>query len=197
MRICFICILLIVGLAAVCASSPCLKPGTPQANISQLKAGDYSIVFVATKGRWKGKRTSGTLWLREASPDDRSPRTGEIAQDFANRIPPLFGWLDADLSIVGAPIRHDSKVEPSPKSQDPVYPGVLVHFLDWGKDYPHGTPVLTVSTVSNLRNGTNYTDGTGIGLWVHSVTSNGFSGVWREWGMAVGGHGHFCANKIE
>jgi hypothetical protein len=194
MRISILAIAMIGGLVVGNASGQCPTPGAPQANISQIEAGEYKVVFVATNGRWEGEIASGTLVLRKTSPYDRSPRTGEKAQD--HQIAPLFGWLDADLSSVGAPIMPD-KVVASPQSRDPVYPGVLVLSIDWGKDYPPGTPVLTVSTLSNLRNGILWTDGAGIGLWVHSVTPEGFSGLWREWGIVVGGRGHFCATKTK
>ena len=161
-----------------------------------MQEGEYQIIFVATRGSDDGSFSEGRLVLKATSEEDRSPATGEVASDFGPLSEnPLYGWVDADLDAVGAPICHDG-AEPPPDSRDPVYPGVLVLSVDWEKKYPEGTPVLTVATMSNQRNGTISTDGCGIGLWVHEVTPEGFSGVWREWGIIRNGRGRFCAARV-
>jgi hypothetical protein len=112
----------------------------------------------------------------------------------------LVGRVDLDFSAVGAPV--DPGQGPDPMSEDPEEPGVLVEDYSLDK-YPEGTPALLIGTVSQKNPyGTSpegyetirlSTDGGGIGLFVHSITSAGFTGRWSEWGLVYDGRGVFCA----
>ena len=185
-------------LACGCASGPCPRPTKPDANVSQLLPGSYDIVFLATSGSERGTQTTGKLVLKRTSPTDRSPSTGEPPADFNNdrAKQPLYGWIDADLEKVGAPICA-MEGEVLPNSHDPVFPGVIVEVERNDDTYPDGTPVLNIGTVSNDRTVVFATDGCGIGLWVHEIDPNGFSGKWGEYGIIANGRGRFCATRIE
>jgi len=161
---------------------------------SPIAAGRYSVVLVATKGRQKRQRVVGTLTLKPTSSLDVSPRTGETAQDRHLAETPLYGALEANLSGVDAPM-CSGEPNPDTASMDPVYPGVLLHFIEWEDRYPKPTPVLTIGTLSNLRNGKDYFDGCGIGLFVTRTEDASLFGEWDRWGIVGGGSGYFCAYR--
>lgn len=175
----------------------CTCPSGPysQTLTANLGVGEYSVHFVATEGPHKGRATIGTLVLRETRSSDRSPVTGETAQDHDISETPFYGWTDADFGLVGAPICEEGP-HPAPDSQDPVYPGVLVHYFDWRAStfpkQPEHAPTLLVGTLSNLRNGDMWLDGCGIAMWVQKQTDDTLRGRWREWGIVQGSRGCFC-----
>ena len=172
----------------------CRRIPTPPSTFEgeTLVPGEYRIVFVATKGKKKGKSIEGTLVLHATSVNDVSPVTGEQALDHDISETPLYGWLEADLAKVDAPICTNPP-HPDPTSTDPISPGVLVHLIDWKEPYPENTPVLTVAALVNLRNEHGWEDGCGIGLWVRQMDGKSFSGDWKAWGIVHAGSGHFCA----
>lgn len=178
----------------VCKQIP--RPIEP-VDSTKLLPGVYAIRFVATLGSQAGNQATGNLWLARTSRADGSPRTGEgpPPHEDLTRIP-LFGSLDVDLGAVGAPVDLDDPHAPHPASSDPIRPGVLVHLIDWASNYPRGTPVLTVGSLSKLRADQVWSDGPGIGLWVHQVREQGFSGIWDAWGLLAGGQGYFCAARV-
>jgi hypothetical protein len=106
---------------------------------------------------------------------------------------PLYGWTDADLAGVGAPLCTDGP-EPKPSSQDPVFPGILVAHLppQVREGQPENAPALLVSTVSNLRDGSDWTDGCGIVMRVQAWDGACFRGLWDRWGLRSDGSGYFC-----
>jgi hypothetical protein len=99
---------------------------------------------------------------------------------------PLYGWLIADLGAVDAPLC--SRTGPSPSSQDPLNPGVLVSA---GRD---GHQFLTVANAGHKfdPNGRSY-DGCGIMLSIDRTDERGFSGRWGPYGGAVNGCGFYRA----
>jgi hypothetical protein len=156
-----------------------------------LKPGTYKLVVVATSGRKQGASAEGELNLRPTSPSDRSPRTGQIAQDTNLAEAPLYGWAELDFLAVDAPVGNALA-----SSRDPVFPGVLVRLISWQEGYPAKTPVLLVSTVSNRRDDMILLDGGGIGLWVRRLSEGSFAGEWSGWGIAISGTGYFCATLV-
>lgn len=181
---------LVVLAASAGCSSVCPHPPEPVANVSELTEGRYSLTLVATRGLKRGRSARGHLTL------SRLPRQHWGGSD-------LYGFTKLDFGAVGAPILGDAGV-PAPSSKDPNAPGVLVEAVDFAREYPSGTPVLLVGTVGNLNPVRGRapdegevvyltTDGSGIGLWVHAVSDNGFVGRWSEWGVVRDGSGRFCA----
>lgn len=165
---------------------------------TSLRPGSYTLELVATKRAPAQREIAGTLELRAASSEDVSPTTGERAQDLPEFPVLMYGWLDFDPARIGAPICHGERcVAPSPLSEDPVYPGVILEQFDWSADdvmprQPANAWTLMIATNSNLRDGQQWTDGWGIGLWVLSDEGGVFRGEWKEWGIVRGSRGHFC-----
>lgn len=189
-----LCVALLGLVGWSCVATICPKPARPAANAAFLRPGQYDLLLRATEGTRAGVLARGTLWLRPTSSDNRDPSEN-----------PLYGWLKIDLRSVGAPVFAGEG--PDPASTDPNAPGVLVHIVNWDNDYPPHTPVLTVGTTSNSNqvvrresDGTEVVmisfDGSGIGLWVHEIQGDRFSGKWEEWGIVVDGRGVFCATRV-
>lgn len=158
-----------------------------------LKPGEYRVIFLAESGSRKQAISEGRLWLRATRPNDRSPRTGKVAKDFDFSGVPLYGWLDADLARIGAPI-CSGYPHPDPSSRDPVYPGVLAHIQrDHASPFPPGRRTfLTVATLSNPRTGVLWTDGCGFAMYVVGWKEGCIVGSWEEWGLRVDGRGRYC-----
>ncbi len=186
------------SLFAVATPEACrpLEGEPPESLNETLSVGRYSVEFVATVGSKDGARVVGTMTLRLTSRSDRSPRTGEAAEDYDITQTPLYGWLEADLRLVGALLcRPDGISGPLPDSRDPVYPGVLVHLSRWSPDsstkFPDGAPVLTVGM--NRRKVELWAEGCGIIMWIYAKRNGEFIGKWHEIGnLAQDGLGHFC-----
>lgn len=160
---------------------------------AHITPGEYVITFVATKGDRSGSAVGGRMWLRPTSPRDKSPRTGESAPANEDRKKvPLYGAVDVNLSLVDAPMGAGDGIAPQPMSRDPIYPGVLVHVVDF-YNAPKGQIALTIGTLSNHRTDKAYTDGAGIGLFVEKLDDDAFAGSWRPWGILIGGSGHFAS----
>ena len=102
--------------------------------------------------------------------------------------PQFYGWTNLDLARVGAPICSDG-ISPSPASRDPLRPGALV---DASPNRAEVSPIL-IGTLSNLREGSMYTDGCGIALFLEAWDGSCYSGSWDAWGMAIDGAGTFRA----
>lgn len=173
----------------------CLSRGEPIASTSgpSLSAGEYQVIFQAERGSRREGISKGTLWLRPTRVNDKSPRTGEVADSSYISITPLYGWLDAELDRVGAPICATTP-HPAPTSDDPVYPGVLVHTH---RDLPlpsnaKGEVMLTVSTLRNLRNGEDWLDGCGFVMYITSWDGECYRGTWSKFGRRSDGSGRYC-----
>ena len=151
------------------------------------------MIFRADRGSRKDGIAEGTLWLRPTSVSDRSPRTGELADSSYIKAQPLYGWSDVKFELVGAPICATAPHPPA-SSDDPVYPGVLVHDLpDFA--FARGAKsqiMLTVSTLSNLRNGEDWVDGCGIVMHITSWDGQCYRGTWSKWGRRSDGSGRYC-----
>ena len=190
---------LVLGSGVGADASACGPVPRPSSGIDArlLLPGNYTIRLVATRGSKAGHEAVGTLWLERTSRGDKSTLTGQrpLPDEDLAKIP-LFGALTADLRAVGAPVASDDRNAPDPASTDPVRPGVLVHLVDWDRDYPRGTVVLTVGSLSNLRSEAGWLDGPGIGLWIHEVSERDFSGRWDRWGILSDGEGYFCMRRI-
>jgi hypothetical protein len=163
----------------------------------QLRAGDYRLSMTATSGSRRGNAVEGHLTLVRTAESDRSPRTGEQPKPSDSRYLPFYGWTDADLSQVGAPLCLDGPAPP-PSSRDPVFPGVLVLQLPPGMKLatpvqrPMQAPILVTGTGRNIRDGGRRLDGCGIGLFVQSHERNCVRGEWAEWGLEADGRGTFA-----
>ena len=161
-----------------------------------LSAGDYELSLHATRGSRRGRTVQGPLVLVPTSQADRSPRTGQIARDHDIRYTPLYGWLEADLREVGAPLCPDGPAPP-PASRDPVFPGVLVLAVDpeWKLETrvkrPPDAPILAIGTSVNMRDGRTHLDGCGIGLFVQTADRVCLRGEWSEFGLQYDGAGSF------
>ena len=180
--------------ASSCKRTP--RP-TEQLDASKLLPGTYEIRLIAARGSKSGNAVVGTLWLERTSRDDVSPITNQspAKTEDLTKIP-LFGSLDADFRAIGAPVWSGDADAPDSTSRDPIRPGVLVELISWDPKYPSRTPVLTVGALSNLRAETGWLDGPGIGLWVHDLDDQGFTGRWSEWGILKDGSGYFCARRL-
>lgn len=187
----FVVLVTFAWLMAAQAAEDCAKrPANPTDVV--LDAGDYEITFVAESGSRSGQRTSGTLHLRKSSHDDVSPATGERVSEWViehrpNAFP-LYGWIDADLRAIGAPMCDESP-HPKPDSSDPLRPGVLVHSRETGE-------LLTIGSLGNLiRLGDAglWMDGCGIRLWAFDANSQTYYGDWKATGTLHDGEGYFCA----
>jgi hypothetical protein len=172
------------------------------ARIWGLSAGAYELSFVATRGSRQGKTVRGNLVLASTAKTDRSPRTGEIAKDPDIRYFPLYGWLDANLLEVGAPLCPGG-LAPPPSSRDPVFPGVIVQAIDPAWNFgdrvkrPPGAPILAIGTLANMRNGRLGLDGCGIGLFVQAAGSGCWRGEWSEFGLQHDGAGTFSLCRAD
>jgi len=165
---------------------------------ARISDGMYSLVFVATEGSKARSQVSGTLTLRPTSSADRSRRTGQGPARAERRAEvPLWGWFTGDLQRVGAPLpdRGDSTV-PSPDSDDPIFPGVVVLVQNWQAPSRLRQTMLWISTGLNYRAERDWVmaDGPGIVLGVRVLTPDGFSGTWGPAGLAQVG-GYFCARR--
>lgn len=125
-----------------------------------------------------------------ATAADQSESSGEIARDFDGP-PEFYGWTGLDFHKVAAPMCNND-ASPPPTSRDPVRPGALVPTRK-----PHEAPKILIGTMSNLRNGSLYTDGCGIALYLDGWDGNCFLGSWRNWGIVTDGTGTFRACPVE
>ena len=194
-----ILISLLVFCAAVARADDCEEvPSVATSfDVALVRPGTYKLILVATSGRNQGASAEGELSLRPTSASDRSPRTGQVAQDENLAEVPFYGWAELDFLAVGASVGNASAGDPAPNSRDPVFPGVLVRLVSWMQGYPRDTPVLLISTVSNRRDDVLATDGGGIGLWVRRLGETSFAGEWSRWGIVISGSGYFCATLAE
>jgi hypothetical protein len=171
--------------------------GAPPVADPWLASGEYRFQITATEGSKKARSVGGSLSLRQTHPDDRSP-LGHVAKDRDIARHPLFGWTDAPLQEVGAPMSSDGP-EPKAESMDPVYPGVLVD-TGWKPTRPRGrpsdAPILWVGSVTNRRDGSRWTDGGGIVLFVMRRAARCLNGIWQEAGIVRDGRGRFSLCQI-
>ena len=193
-------ILLLPNLYCGGSGGPCAMIQSNEQPLPLPKPGRYEITIVATSGSKKGQSCSGTLELITSRPDDRSPTTGEGPSPVGTILYPLYGWLSADLAAVGATLASGSDT-PSPDSQDPVYPGVLVSRddYDWRDGRLSGSPILLIGKDKQTRNvqlSTLMADGAGIKLKVHHANDIGFKGNWSGIGRYWDGSGSFCAQRV-
>ncbi len=179
-------------LSAMARAQECQEVSTAPSSLDAtlMKPGAFRLVLVATSGRKRGGTTRGNLKLNRTSTSDRSPKTGELADDSWGRditTAPLYGWATANWRSIGAPVSYREA-----RSRDPVYPGVLVRILS-SPGYPY-TPTLKIA--GNARAGEITLDGAGIFLSVRQLDDTGFYGDWRGAGVVTSGSGHFCAIRL-
>src|SRR5687768_2132432 len=85
---------------------------------ARLRPGTYTLTMVATSGSKTGATIVGTLWLWRTSPNDRSPRTGELPERNDTLATPFYGATNADLREAGVAIEEAPYLTP-PASRDP------------------------------------------------------------------------------
>jgi hypothetical protein len=162
-----------------------LAVGVEQEAGPWLEAGDYRLHIKATAGLKKGHSVEGLLSLRPTQKTDRSA-SGQIAKDRRLEDHPFYGWTDAKLTDVGAPMPSGGGPAPTADSRDPVYPGVLVD-TGWKPNDPRGrprdAPILWVGSFGNLRDDSSWTDGPGIVMFVMKRSQGCLLGVWEEAGI--------------
>ena len=152
--------------------------------VPPLRPGAYRLTLVAERGSHKRASAEGQLTLVPASASDKSPITGEVAQDIYG--PPWFyGWTNLDFRRVGAPVCY---VSPSPASRDPVRPGVLMPAINF-----RGHPLVVIGAQWNVRDGSRHVDGCGIALSIEGSTGSCLHGSWDRWGIVGDGSGTFRA----
>ena len=177
----------LIGAAQLLATQDALGP-------ADLAAGDYSVQLSATEGSHEGGVVDGTITLVAARPTDRSPRTGEQVKDDRRAGLRFYGWIAADLTAVGAPLCSGDP-NPSPDSQDPMFPGVVVMQVPYGPNGPftgeREVPTVLVATLSNLRDGSRWNDGCGFAMYLLGRDGECHTGRWSEWGLKVDGRGTF------
>lgn len=141
-----------------------------------LVSGKYVLIVETKHGR-----AQGTLELLPTTSRDRSPTHPGLVPPPGDTVEaPLYGATDLDFAAVGLPI------DSTKSSLDPLFPGVLVFCT------PNG-PALAIGSVGNRRDGVTVEDGRGLGLFVHRVSNDGFSGNWGPWGIVNYGKGKFRA----
>ena len=142
-----------------------------------LMPGKFEVTFHATGGASRGHDVSGNLWLvaldQQVRPDGH----------------PMYGWITADLAVVGAPMC--SKNGPAPSSEDPLDPGVLVGIDAEGHHY---MMVGTSGQKYGLERRT--MDGCGIVLNIDNSDGVTFSGRWGPYGGPCTGCGEFQARRV-
>jgi len=154
-------------------------------------------MLVAECGSRHGSASDGNLELVPARATDTSPTTGEVVQDLSGT-PSLYGWTDLEFQRVGAPMCYGDATDPSPASRDPVRPGVLVLDTARGRAIDPAVvraqpQMVVIGTLSNLRDGSIWTDGCGIGLSFEAWDGKCYRGSWGPWGIRVDGTGTFRA----
>jgi len=171
-----------LGGCAVCA----YPLGRPLGETVPHLEGTYSVTF----RDWEGRSTSGRLWLRQTSPTDRSRRGVIAVPPVAPLIrTPYYGAAEIDFTHVGIP-RCVESCGSSPRSDDPVYPGVLVR----------ARPVNGIEIRASIGGSNNRRDGQltlgghpGVLLEIEFAGPQGFSG---QWGVASSaGLGYFWARR--
>jgi hypothetical protein len=142
-------------------------------------AGSYALALLATDGT----RVDGTLTLADQSEEFRTVvgPGGEVA---SNTTIPLFGWIDVDVSAVGAIVPGDSQ------SQDPEAPGVAVLESRMGDQQPN--ILLRLGSEANRRGQVSF-DGAFTVLRVTEIALDGFRGRWNSGVGVRRSEGLFCA----
>ena len=168
---------------------------TPES--ARLAAGQYGFVITSTVGPTAGTTSEGRLTLRPTAPTDRSPRTGQSPRaDEDRERRPLYGYLDADLARVGAPLPNGRTAdEPMPNSTDPLFPGVLVHVQTGPGERQQSVLTVAMSYNARVDLGGAAGDGPGIFLRVRQIAPDGFAGRWTQGGRQAAG-GYFCAKRL-
>jgi hypothetical protein len=178
-----------------CAGTPstlstptyCKREPAPFATtVPPLRAGNYQLTLRADCGQRRGSTSEGRLTLVGASATDRSSTSGAVVVDLHGP-PQFYGWTPLDFRRVAAPICNDGAAPP-PTSQDPMRPGVLVR-----SKKSAAPPIILIGTLSNLRTGSLFYDGCGIGLFVNDLDGTCYRGTWGNWGIVTGGSGTFRA----
>ena len=141
------CRMLVILITITSCANTVNRPKDTINSFNQM-AGTYEVIFSRLKNGQTIAQTEGLLTLVPTTENDISPKTGAKPppDEDRNKIP-FYGWIDADFDKVKAPVFLNEKVEPSPNSKDPIYPGVLFHILG----QPLGGKTGAVLTVS--RNG--------------------------------------------
>ncbi len=167
-------VLAIVSLAA-CAHAGGRDPNAPV----DLTAGDYDLIADADSGGKAGREVKGSVHLRPFRRMD--PSFGRQYE--------LYGWTDVDFRKLGAPI---SDADTPGSSEDSENPGVLVLVpRDTEGSRLAREPIMLIGTVENNKGTRGDVDGGGIGLFARTKEGECISGEWSEWGVLVGGRGHF------
>jgi hypothetical protein len=156
------------------------------ASVPTLPAGDYRLTLHADCGRRKGSSSEGSLTLVPASPTDQSSTSGAVVVDL-HGTPQFYGWTPLDFQSVDASICSDARTPPA-TSRDPMRPGALVLPKERA-----ARPIILIGTLSNLRTGSLFYDGCGIGLVVNDFDGTCYRGTWGKWGIFPGGSGTFRA----
>jgi hypothetical protein len=195
---------LVVLLTAGCRRSPLANapPGpavstttaspTTEPVFRDLGEGTYTVWMSARSGSHKGQSTGGGLELTAFKPTPRPkrPKAPEGYQglvDFQEMRLEIvaWGWTDADLRAVGAPMCD--KDSPPSNSMNPERPGVVVRPAAGDGHFPS----LLLGTVTNERTGSLAFDGCGIRMSIDNWNGRCFSGQWDRYGIAVDGSGTF------
>lgn len=142
-------------------------------------AGIYSVVMLSTGG----DRADGTLTLADQAAELTTliGPGGEVAE---NTHIPLYGWIDIDMSGVGAIVPGD------PLSQDPEAPGVALLESRMGEQAP--TILLRLGSEANRRGLVRF-DGAFTVLRVTEIGPDGFRGRWNSGVQTDRAEGVFCA----
>ena len=161
----------------------------------KVAPGAYALRLTSTSGTHHGRSTHGHLTLRSTSAADVSPTTGQrpYAREDRTKIA-LYGFTNAPFRDVSAPVFEHSTDTPSPLSEDPIFPGVIVDMrcVHDGKEHP----ALWIGTAANRRAGDLMLDGDGIVLWVERGDHEELSGVWNPAGIVAGDTGTWIATRI-
>jgi hypothetical protein len=155
-----------ISLAACSASTSTLSSGASMASM----AGSYRVVLIGADQQ----SVQGDMTLSEQPADLR---------ELQDAMTPLGGWIDLDLTAVGAQPVQDLG------STDPAEPGVLVIESD-GAD---GREILLRLGSENNRRDMSQFDGAHTVLSVQNIAGGAFAGRWWSGVRSVRTEGHFCA----
>jgi len=181
-----------------------------------MRDGTYRVSLLPLKGALKGKRATGTLWLKRISIDDRSLWSGDtVDRRRARELQDLFyGAVAFDGTAIDDLTCHTSSGRKEvheivrvsgkkpmirklgacdrshPLSCDPVYPGVLV-------TRRRGGPVqLLVSQTHNYRGDVGWVGARTFVAWIWQADTARFCGTWRHLFRNDVTEGLLCARLV-
>lgn len=167
-----------------------VRPPVKDCTVGEFAAGRYEIELVATDGPKSGAKSSGTMTLRCATPDDTSLDGERVPDPGCDGPVGFYGFTDLDFKALAAPVEDHP---PLPTSEDPVWPGIV----GWVHREENAVIGFLIGTVNNRRDdGCHWLDGAGIFLRVYGAEPRFRAWTWKPWGIVRGGSGSFMMRYV-